>query len=226
MPGADGTFRIWSIDGSIVFDSNFGDGPAIVTEGYAGWQVVQRPKEVGLTVWQGRNPMAIEIPFSLDFLGLWDHRFSENLGVECENQVTNLEQLCGVGGHSQPSVCFVDGGGLIPHDYTIYKGHQWVIEQLTWDKAQEVRSKASLRRLRCGGVITIRQFMTPSEILQRIGPKDRASKPRNYVVKRGDNLEKIAAKFYGDANKWKRIATANKLRDPRSLKIGAKIKIP
>jgi hypothetical protein len=226
MTGVDGMFKIWSIDKTVTFDSNFGDGPAIVTEGYAGWQVVQRPKEVGLTVWQGRNPMAIEIPFMIDFLPLWDSTFADEPGVQCENQVTNLEQLCGIGGHAQPSVCFVDGGGLIPHDYSIYKGHQWVIEQLTWDKQMEVRSGTSGRRLRCGGVITIRQYMTPSEILQRIGPRDRARKPRYYKVKRGDNLEKIAAKFYGNANMWKKIANANHLRDPRSLKIGRKIRIP
>lgn len=225
MP-VDGTFKIWSLDKRIVFESNLGDGPAIVTEGYAGWQIVQRPKEVGLTVWQGRNPIAIEIPFMLDFLPLWETTFKDKPGKKCENQVTNLERLCGIGGHARPSICFVDGGGLIPHDYTIYKGNRWVIEQLTWDKQMEVRSKTYGRRLRCGGVITIRQYLTPSEILQRIGPKDRAVKPRHYRVKTGDTLEKIAAWAYLDANQWKKIANANHMRDPRSLKAGDKIRIP
>jgi hypothetical protein len=55
MPGADdGRFLIWSEDNRIKFNANFGDGPAIVTEGYAGWQVVSRPKDVGITTWQGR----------------------------------------------------------------------------------------------------------------------------------------------------------------------------
>jgi nucleoid-associated protein YgaU len=193
MPGADdGRFLIWSEDNRIKFNANFGDGPAIVTEGYAGWQVVSRPKDVGITTWQGRNPMAIEIPFMLDYLPLWRSSNLDHPGVACENQVTNLEQLCGIGGHSQPSICCVDGGGMI----------------------------------RCGGQLTIRQYMTASEILQRIASKDRAVKPRYYVVKRGDNLEKIASKFYGDANKWKKIADVNHMRDHRSLTIGKRIRIP
>lgn len=227
MPGAaDGRFSIWSEDKLIKFTSYFGDGPAIVTEGYAGWQVVSRPREVGITVWQGRNPMAIEIPFMLDFLSLWNRKYSDDAGVKCEDRVTNLEKLCGIGGHAQPAICYVDGGGMIPHDYTTYQGHRWVIEQVSWDKQLEVRSKYSGRRLRCGGVITIRQYMTASEILQRIGPKDRAAKPRYHVIKRKETLEKIALQFYGDANKWKKIADANHMRDPRSLTIGKRIRIP
>jgi hypothetical protein len=227
MPGADdGRFLIWSEDNRIKFNANFGDGPAIVTEGYAGWQVVSRPKDVGITTWQGRNPMAIEIPFMLDYLPLWRSSNLDHPGVACENQVTNLEQLCGIGGHSQPSICCVDGGGMIPHDYTTYSKHRWVIEQVSWDRQMEIRSQHSGRRLRCGGQLTIRQYMTASEILQRIASKDRAVKPRYYVVKRGDNLEKIASKFYGDANKWKKIADVNHMRDHRSLTIGKRIRIP
>lgn len=218
-----GSFAIWSEDGLITFTSNFGDGPAIVTEGYAGWDVVDRPKEVGITVWKGRKPLAIEIPFLLDY---WFAPIRTNPGVDCENEVDNLERLCGIGGHAQPAVCKVDGGGLIPHDWTTYKGHSWVIEQVSWDKGMEIRSGTSKRRLRCGGMITIRQFLTPSDILHRIGSNDRAGKPRRHRVRRGDTLGKIALKYYGDANKWKKIANANKMRDPRSLKINQLIRIP
>lgn len=225
MPGPrDGKFSIWSEDNLIRFTSFFGDGAAIVTEGYAGWQVITRPKDVGITVWLGRNPMAIEIPFLLNYYELSDDETLQ--GIACENQVTNLEQLCGIGGHAQPAICCVDGGGMIPHDYTTYTKHRWVIEQVGWDRNLEVRSEYSGRRMRCGGMITVRQYLTPSEILQRIGSTDRAVKPKFYRVKRGDNLQKIAVKFYGDANRWKKIADANNLRDPRSLKINQRIRIP
>ena len=56
MAGDDGTFKIWSEDNLVVFEANFGDGPAIVTDGYAGWSVTARPKMIGIVEWKGRNP--------------------------------------------------------------------------------------------------------------------------------------------------------------------------
>ena len=49
-----------------------------------------------------------------------------------------------------------------------------------------------------------------------------------YEVVGGDNLSKIAKKFYGDANKYMKIFEANKdqLKDPNAIKVGQKLKIP
>ncbi len=51
---------------------------------------------------------------------------------------------------------------------------------------------------------------------------------RIYEVVSGDNLSKIAKKFYGDANKYTKIFEANKdqLADPDKIKVGQKLKIP
>ena len=47
-----------------------------------------------------------------------------------------------------------------------------------------------------------------------------------YTIKKGDTLYSIAKKFYGDADRWKVIAKANDIKDPRKLKVGKVIKIP
>jgi LysM repeat protein len=51
---------------------------------------------------------------------------------------------------------------------------------------------------------------------------------RIYEVVSGDNLSKIAKKFYGDANKYMKIFEANKdqLKNPDQIKVGQKLKIP
>ncbi len=49
---------------------------------------------------------------------------------------------------------------------------------------------------------------------------------RNYVVKRGDRLWKIAEKYYGDGRLWRRIAKANPGINPNRLKRGAILRIP
>lgn len=52
--------------------------------------------------------------------------------------------------------------------------------------------------------------------------------PRTYTVVAGDSLSKIAKKFYGDANKWKRIFDANRdtVKNPDLIHPGQTLKIP
>ena len=49
-----------------------------------------------------------------------------------------------------------------------------------------------------------------------------------HTVESGDNLSKIAKKFYGDANKYPQIFEANKpmLKDPDKIYPGQKLRIP
>ena len=51
---------------------------------------------------------------------------------------------------------------------------------------------------------------------------------QTYVVQKGDTLEKIASKFYGDSNQWRRIYKANreKLSSPNRIYAGQKLSIP
>jgi nucleoid-associated protein YgaU len=51
---------------------------------------------------------------------------------------------------------------------------------------------------------------------------------RTYTVAAGDNLSKIAKRFYGNANKWKRIFEANRdtIKNPDLIHPGQVLKIP
>jgi len=51
---------------------------------------------------------------------------------------------------------------------------------------------------------------------------------KTYVIKKGDTLSKIAKKFYGDANKWKKIYERNKkiIKNSNFLIPGTEIVIP
>ena len=49
---------------------------------------------------------------------------------------------------------------------------------------------------------------------------------KSYTVKKGDTLWALAEKYYGDGSKWKIIAKANGVKDPKKLQIGTKLKIP
>jgi nucleoid-associated protein YgaU len=59
-------------------------------------------------------------------------------------------------------------------------------------------------------------------------PPAKAAEPRTYTVVAGDNLSKIAKRFYGDANQWKRIFEANKdkLKNPDLIHPGQVLRVP
>lgn len=52
--------------------------------------------------------------------------------------------------------------------------------------------------------------------------------PRTYTVADGDNLSKIAKKFYGKSNQWRRIFEANRdvIDNPDLIYPGQVLKIP
>jgi nucleoid-associated protein YgaU len=47
-----------------------------------------------------------------------------------------------------------------------------------------------------------------------------------YVVKKGDNLSKIAKLVYGDSHKYKQIAMANNITNPNKIRVGQVLVIP
>jgi nucleoid-associated protein YgaU len=59
-------------------------------------------------------------------------------------------------------------------------------------------------------------------------PTQTASPVRDYTIKSGDSLSKIAKDFYGNAGEWQKIYQANKdkIKDPNMIYPGQKIIIP
>jgi len=59
-------------------------------------------------------------------------------------------------------------------------------------------------------------------------PQPSAQQSKEYVIKSGDSLSKIAKQYYGDASKWNKIFEANKdtIKNPDLIHPGQKIIIP
>jgi len=59
-----------------------------------------------------------------------------------------------------------------------------------------------------------------------LSAQEPASGTKHYDVQRGDTLWKIAQKFYGDGNAWKKIQEANQGVSPNDLREGMQLTLP
>lgn len=73
--------------------------------------------------------------------------------------------------------------------------------------------------------VVFREYMTAKEQLER-KPRQSADRTKRRLVKRGDTLNMIAAREYGDAGKWRYIADANGILDPLDIRPGQELIIP
>jgi hypothetical protein len=80
---------------------------------------------------------------------------------------------------------------------------------------------SSGRPLRANLDLTFREILSPEEDQRRNDPEFSTR-----LVKRGDTLSSIAAEMFDDPAKWRVIADANNLDNPRLLEVGMSLSIP
>jgi LysM repeat protein len=73
--------------------------------------------------------------------------------------------------------------------------------------------------------VVFREFVDAAVTVSRVA-SPAAEQTRTYVVKRGDTLSGIAAAQYGDASRWRGIAAANRITNPRTLQPGTPLALP
>lgn len=73
-----------------------------------------------------------------------------------------------------------------------------------------------------------RPSQTPATPAGSTANRPATSSQRDYTIKSGDSLSKIAREFYGNADGWQKIYQANKdkIKDPNLIYPGQKIIIP
>ena len=65
---------------------------------------------------------------------------------------------------------------------------------------------------------------TYADLQHEIATSGGAEQP--YTVQSGDNLSKVAKRFYGDANRYHDIAKANGIDDPDKIQVGQNLNLP
>lgn len=193
------------------------DDPPVPTGGYGGWQAVPRARRRSLTQFQGVDPLAMDIPVLFD-------GYADRDGQELD--ISKLSRMASPQGDGEPPVIEISGLAL-PN----LGPKKWVIANLTFGKnvIRGLNSSGVLVRLRQDAVVGIMQYVADDRTAFSKLPAAQpggGSWPKHYQVRRGDTLPKISSKFYKTPKKWKKIAQANGIRDPKNLKVGRTLVIP
>lgn len=203
-----------------------GDGPPIVTQGYGGWDEIDRTGRISLTTWRGFPPIAIDLLLMLD---------NHAAGTTIEPAMTVLEAMAGRGelrAGGQPPRLIVDTAGVMAHDYRADRDNRWVITDLSVD-ADTVIVNDYGNWTRAAVTVSLLQHVSDdglatrsAAVRERIAAKAPAAR-QPYTSHSGDTVVSIARAKLGDAGRWREIATLNAIRDPRApLKAGRRIRLP
>lgn len=201
---------------------DLGPGPIKFVDGFGGFEEVTIPGRKKATDYQGANNLQLEIKLMLDG---YPHNDSQ------EGKFERLLRLArDFDDGQEPPVIQVFGAAMPPAT----SGRHYQITSVEFDDDDNTILNPGGTRVRQPVTIKITEFNnanTPKILKQHSQKKHQATggtqvPPSHYTVKDSDTLFSIALKFYGDRSKWKDIADANGIRDPRNIKAGTKIKLP
>lgn len=200
--------------------ATLGDTPA-VTEASGGWAVVNRPKDVGFTVWEGYAPRSMTLVVMLDG---WAANRSQDVDYDRLHRMMRDK----VGPSKQPTPVRVYGP--IP-----LRSLLWVIQSIEPDPGSMLygsfgdllRVKLTITLLEYveADVLVSASTMSPAERVNSLGTASTSS-GRTHTVKRGDTLWGIAQKYLGAGKRYPEIVKLNGIRDPNRVAIGTVLKLP
>jgi hypothetical protein len=203
--------------------AQLGNGAPAISGG-GGWSVVSREKQVGMTEWTGYDPYTMDIPIVFD-------GFVDDTSVEANINSLYWLMRTPVGSRHEPAVLTISGP--VPHTNL-----RWVINNIAPSTTadDEIRNDQG-QRVRFTAVVTLIEHVPGNVLVSHKkspakhhkaskGRKGTTSSTRTYIVRRGDTLGSIAARLLHSSSKWHDIAKANGIRDPNSIKVGQKLKIP
>lgn len=191
-----------------------------LTGGVGGWNEVARPRQVAGTEFTG-TPL-YKLTFTLQLDGYIE-------GRSIEGEIAQYESWGQAAPGKEPAV--------LQLHYGIYDRLRWVIqdvvptETLRRSDGHRVQAKVQLSLLEYQGLTaqrTAADSVRSTIIAANVASGQTHKNPTlsTYTVVKGDTLMLISAHKLGNANRWKEIASLNKIKDPIHLHIGAKLKLP
>jgi len=192
------------------------DTPPKVTGGSDLWEIVDRPRQVSMTVYKGRAPFQVELAVLLNGL----NPLVEQGGYSQEPVIRGLLAAMTGDDESEPSTWEIQG---VPEVNDI---PEWVL-QTAEPGDHVIRRRTDFSRTRQDYVLTFLEYTPPTYVQIRAKARQGAKgKTTLYVVKRGDTPASVARKR---RCKWTDLRTLNQsviTRANQNLRDGSRIRVP
>lgn len=219
---AAGYVNFYALDGSVDLTVIM-NGEAKLTGGGNGWQEAPREGQGPVSYWTSPESYKQAIPV---LFGAGDNDLSDSQ----EGRIGQLYSLMRSPGVRVPPPVVTIAGPTVERADLF-----WVVQTID---PGDGRRRGDGDRIVKGYTVNLVQYTEMDPLVERSPARRHNAKGKQgskggkgrttYRVKQGDTLPQIAARkdIYGDATQWKRIAHANGIRDPRSLKVGRLLRIP
>jgi hypothetical protein len=213
-----GYVRLFCDDPPLDLTTLLGDTAPKITGGFGGWEVTGRPQQIGMTTWQGTDPLGLELSLMLD-------GFATNTSVE-----PPLRAILAVarGDDESPSgIVRLQG---LPMPIENRAGLPWVIENI--DFGDPILRPDDGHRIRQPLTLTLREFVPPTYLqLRKSALKGSKGKTKVITAKKGDTPAGLARR---QRCAWTEIRelnlTATRPRPPwkanTALPVGTKVRVP
>lgn len=196
--------------------------PFKVDGGYATYSDVQRPRKKTITEYAGQDP--VTVTFSIIF-DRWQS------GKSVEPDVQSLEKFAQPYKRQSPPSAHLLAEGL---PRVAKKVTSWIVTGLEWGDMVEYNKNNV--RCRQDATLTLREEPEDPILVTDAAPKGKPkknvdckkakSKVKVYTWKKDDTIQKVSQKFLGSSKCIKQILDLNKIHNPKTIKVGDKIKLP
>ena len=237
--------RVTSADPPLRVECLLAEERPDVTSGYGGWDEITRPRRKPITTWKAPPSLHMTLPLMLDAHADGDSAYIEKQIA----QVKQMGEPLAADG-APPRLTVTARGSAVP-----YTDRTWVVGEITWGDAimdntgnrtrQQVtlslyeyvedvyltEKSAAKRRRNAAKVGKSKHGASAKRIQAKRGKAQPHAAPHALVtststVGGGEDLLTIAAREYGDADRWVEIAKLNGLRDPRAIVPGQVLRLP
>jgi hypothetical protein len=194
------------------------DAPTI-TQGYGGFQEIQRPGRRSLVAWQGVAPYRMGLALVFDGRQL-NLPARDRLPSVVETDCANLERMA-----SMPQAFWAPPKVRVTGAAVPKSSLDWHIDVLTWGEA--LRSRDGLRN-RQHVTLELVQAVTGAGV--RVSAvSNRSLSGRSVILAHPGGsvaLQRLASRELGSAKRWKEIAKLNGIRTPAKVKAGTALRLP